>query len=247
MESLLKGVHYLRQSLPLLFAPGIRRYVWIPVCINTVIFSLAIVFFLNAAEVIGEWMTERLPTWLHWLEWMLIPMIVVLLASVIYFGFSVVANFIAAPFNSLLSARIEAKVTAKPPPELPSGSELLRLIRRTPWSECRKLLYQLKWILLLVIVSFIPVLNTLAPILWVCFGIWIMGVEYSEYPMGNRDLYFSDVIRQLRTRRLSVLGFGTPIFLLTLLPVLNFLIMPIGVAAGTLFFIDKLESHTSSR
>ena len=41
--------------------------------------------------------------WLHWLLW---PLFVLTVLIVVFYAFSLVANVIAAPFNSLLAERV---------------------------------------------------------------------------------------------------------------------------------------------
>ena len=48
-----------------------------------------------------------LPGWLAWLHWLLYPLLAVALLILTYYSFSLMANLIAAPFNSLLAAAVE--------------------------------------------------------------------------------------------------------------------------------------------
>ena len=75
-------------------------------------------------------------------------------------------------------------------------------------SQLRKLVYILLWALGLFLISLIPVVNLIAPVLWVIFGSWLLSLEYFDYPMGNHDLVFDEEKRQLRERRGIELGFG---------------------------------------
>jgi len=55
-----------------------------------------------------EAVQSALPAWLHWLEYLLIPLGVMSLLLSFAYTFTMLANFIAAPFNGLLSEKTEA-------------------------------------------------------------------------------------------------------------------------------------------
>jgi uncharacterized protein involved in cysteine biosynthesis len=50
-------------------------------------------------------------------------------------------------------------------------------------SQLGKLVYILLWVLGLFLISLIPVINLIAPVLWVVFGSWLLSMEYFDYPM----------------------------------------------------------------
>ena len=109
-------------------------------------------------------------------------------------------------------------------------------------NELRKLLYILAWSLPLLVLFVIPVVNVAAPALWLLFGAWTLAVEYMDYPMGNHDLRFVEQRRRLRERRLLSLGFGGAVTVTTMIPVVNFFVMPAAVAGATALWVDHYSS-----
>ena len=239
IQQYLHGIALVRGGLGLLFEPGIRRFVLVPLLINIAVFSVAIWFGIAAFAALMESMLGWMPSWLGFIQWLLWPLAVFTIVLMVYYGFTMIANLIASPFNSLLSARIEASLQSQPMEDDPDYGGLIADAGRSIASEGKKILYQLGWVSVLILLTIVPGINIFAPIAWGWFGAHMLSVEYVDYPMGNHQLYFRDVKRSLREDRWTALGLGSGIMLLTLIPFANFLAMPAGVASGTLYFVDR--------
>jgi len=229
MFSFIKGFFDCFSGFGLLFRPGIKRFVIIPFIINLGLFSLAIKLFSDQLEI---WLEKLLPGWLGWLEWLIWPLFAIAMFLIVFYTFTVFANLIAAPFNSVLSAKIEALLTGKKPEDI-NSDKFIKLIVRTLKSEIQKILYAIKWFIPLVIITIIPVVNIIAPFLWILFAAWFFALEYSDYPLANRGKFFDEVKSYNQKNRMRTLGLGTGVFIMTSIPVVNFFAMPIAVAGAT--------------
>lgn len=69
----------------------------------------------------------------------------------------------------------------------------------------------------------------------------MLAIEYADYPMGNHELYFKEELQTLKQHPTQALGFGWLLSLITAIPILNFLAMPVGVAGGTALWVDELS------
>jgi len=237
----LAGLRYPFQGLGLIGKPGIRPLVVIPLLLNLLLFAAGIALAVN---YIGAALEDFLPQWLDWLRWLLWPLFVIAVLAVVFFGFTLVANLLGAPFNGPLAARIEARLTGGPAPD--SGLSWQREALVAVLNELRKLRYLALRALPLLLLFLIPGVNLAAPLLWLAFGAWMLALEYADAPMGNHGLGFGDARQRLRQRLPLALGFGTGMLILTLVPVLNFIAMPAGVAGATAMWVDRLrpESRT---
>ncbi|MDD5394235.1 MAG: sulfate transporter CysZ [Thiothrix sp.] len=240
ITGLFKGFGYVFSGLSLITQRGIRPFVLVPLLINTVLFAGGVWL---AKSQLDYWMTRLLPSWLAWLEWLLWPVFAVLIFFVVFYVFSIVANILAAPFNSVLAERVEARINGLPVPEFAGYGSIPALVARTFRSELSKLWYMGKWFILLLILTVIPVVNIAAPVAWMLFGAWMLAIEYADYPMGNHNLFFTDELKALKKNRPEALGFGGLLSLMTAIPVLNFLVMPVGVAGGTALWVQKLSKN----
>lgn len=229
MLSFIKGFLDCFGGFGLLIQPGIKRFVLIPFAINISLFSVATILLKDQLDV---WLERLLPDWLGWLEWLILPLFWIAMVLIVFYTFTVFANLIAAPFNSLLSARIEALLTGQKPEDINSDS-FIKLMTRTTKSEIQKILYAIKWFIPLIIITFIPVINIAAPFLWIMFAAWFFALEYNDYPLANRGLFFQDIQSYNRKNRMRSLGLGSAVFILTSIPIVNFFAMPVAVAGAT--------------
>jgi CysZ protein len=242
LNDYLAGLRYPFQGLSLIRRRGIRPMVIIPLTLNLVLFALGI--FL-AVHYVRAGLDTLLPDWLDWLRWVLWPVFVIGVLAVVLFGFTLLANLVGAPFNGYLAARVESRLSGGPAPD--SGLSWYREATVAVINELRKLCYFLVRALPLLLLFLIPGVNLAAPLLWLAFGAWMLALEYADAPMGNHGLGFRDARRQLGENLPLALGFGTGMLVLTLVPVLNFVAMPAGVAGATALWIDHLKPPGADR
>ncbi|HED35905.1 MAG TPA: sulfate transporter CysZ [Gammaproteobacteria bacterium] len=245
ISQLFNGSGHIFTGLKLISQPGIRRFVAVPLGINVALFGGAIYYLFSK---FGQWMDRLIPdfpSWLGWLEsiisWLLWPLFSITVLLLVFYTFALVANLIAAPFNSLLAEKVENLLTGKPLDTGPSYPTM-EMIKRSIGSELGKLLYFLKWWILLVIITLIPVVNFISPVLWVVFGAWMLSLEYLDYPMANHNKFFKDINKQAMSTRSLSLGFGGGMMLFTSIPFLNLIAMPAGVAGATSLWLKTQDN-----
>ncbi len=230
IEQFVRGAGYLFDGYALVLKPRLRRFVYVPLLVNTVLFTAGIIFSFRAlAAWIDPWL-EGLPGWLDWLQWLLLPLFALLVLGLLFFAFAFVANLIGAPFNGILAERCEQRLRGTTPASLrPWYREIFAAIG----GELIKLRYYLLRALPLLLLSLVPVIGLLASAALIVFTVWMLGMEYLDYPLGNHGLMFPQQRTLAAQNRWLVLGFGSAVFLLTLIPVVNFTVMPAAVAGAT--------------
>lgn len=252
VKDITTGTRTLARGLRLLNKPGIRVYVIIPLLINLILFGAlvwyghslftsAVDWFMNLSLVV--WLTNLMPSLQGFIEGFLWLFFGVFAAIVVFFAFTPVANIVAAPFNALMSEKIEALLTGIP---AANDTSFVQMAIDTISSQLRKLLYIALWALGLFLVSLIPVINLIAPLLWFVFGSWLISLEYLDYPMGNHELTFAEQKRRLAERRGLSLGFGGAVMIMTSIPIVNFFVMPVAVAGATVLWVEQFNSSTES-
>ena len=235
----LRGPDYFTAGLRLVLQPGLRLFVLLPLTINLLLFIGLISVAVQQFDLLLAAFMPSLPDWLSFLEFLLWPLFTLLVLVIMFFTFTMVANLLAAPFNGFLSEKVEAVVrgTDTSPPFY--WSELLAMVPRTIGRELRKLAYFLPRALGLLILSLIPGVNLIATPLWVLFGVWMMAVQYIDYPADNHKLGWNEMLAWLRAKRWQSLGFGGMTYLVLLVPVVNIIAMPAAVAGATLFWVRE--------
>lgn len=235
----LLGMSYFAQGLSLLKRKGLKRFVAIPILINTLLMS-ALIYYA------GGWLVEQvdalvawLPSWLSWLYWLLVPVVAITLVSVTLYFFSAVVNLIASPFNGLLSEAVEVQVKGDAIPD----ESLMSVIARTLPRELRKLAYFIPRYIILLIISFIPVVNVISPVLWFIFGAWVLTLQYLDYSLDNNGHSFADLHKALKLQPLTTLGFGFIVAIGFMIPILNLLVMPAAVCGATLYWSEQIKAQ----
>ncbi|WP_295541773.1 sulfate transporter CysZ [uncultured Thiohalocapsa sp.] len=233
------GALYMLRGMRLLTRPGLKRYVLIPLLVNIVVFGGGIWLGAAGFEHLMDRMQASLPTWLAWVEWLLWPLFLMAVLVVVFYGFTLVANLLAAPFNGLLAEKVERMVTGRPLGDDMNWGTLLRELPATLGDEVRKLLYAVLWSVPFLILAF--VVPVIGPLLWFLVSAWMLTLEYADFPMGNHGLKFRQMRATLRRRRLLSFGFGATTAALTAIPVVNFVVMPGAVAGATLMWVGELR------
>lgn len=232
------GFYYLLEGFKLLTKPGIKRFVLIPLIINIIFF---IGFFLLARhffDVFNQWLIGFLPHWLQWLESILWVTFFMSFVLVFIYTFVIVTNLISAPFNSFLAEKVEFYLTGKIFPSK-TWVENIKDIPRILGRQFSLIGYYLPRAFVLLIFFFVPIIHFIAAILWFAFNAWFMTLQYLDYPTDNHQIPLSHLHTWVWQNRLLSLSFGTGILIVTLIPVLNFFIVPAAVAGATKLWVEN--------
>ena len=239
MPNPLTGPQYLQQGISLVLKPGLRGFVILPLLVNLVLFAALITLAVQQFSLLLDQLLSSMPSWLGFLEFLIWPVFALLLVLTMFFTFTMLTSIIAAPFNGFLAEKVEAVVRGYDSAPPFKWSELFAMIPRTMAREFRKLAYFAPRALALLVLSFIPVVNILATPLWVLFGVWMMAIQFADYPADNNKLSWQDMLKWLRQKRLSSLGFGGVVYLGLMIPFLNLVLMPAAVAGATVFWVHE--------
>ena len=237
----LSALGYMLRGLHLMTQPGIRRYVWFPLLINILFFSFGFYLLFQRFDIAMHTLTGWLPDWLDWLIFLLWPIAVLLILVSSGFIFGMVTNWLSAPFNGMLAARVEQYLVSDlhKVDERPLWQEVHHAFRR----EWLKLKYWLPRTLLCLILFFIPVIGQFAaPWIWLLCSAWMMAIQYCDYPYDNHQIPFPDMRRQLARYRWRNLSFGGLVMFLGSVPVLNLFVMPMAICASTAMWVDDQQA-----
>jgi len=234
MTDLFKGFRYLLDGFSLITKPGIRKYAIVPLLINALLFTAVIVFGANA---MGDFINS-LTGWWQVLEWLIWPLFVLVTLTVVFFTFSIMANLVGSPFNGFLAEAVEIHLMAEKQPDSYDSGQLFQEIVKAIRSESTKFIYFISRAIPLLILMLIPGLQ----VLWIVFGAWMLALEYIDYPMGNHGYTFRDERTKLKQRRMLAFGFGGSVMFMTLIPFLNFIVMPVAVAGATKLWLQEFSN-----
>ncbi|MBK1645676.1 sulfate transporter CysZ [Thiocapsa imhoffii] len=239
-SSPLAGVGYLLGGLRLIAQSGLRRYAILPLVVNLLLFIVAIPVALWVLVEVLRTLENIVPSWLGWLDWLLRPLFGVVALLFVFNSFALAATLIASPFNALLADRIERRLTGCDEDGQSTASALAN------WPACalhelRKLGHALLLAIPFLVLLVIPVVG---PLLWLLYSAWILAAQYTDYPMKNHGLRAPVMRQRLREKPTLTFGFGAAVVGLSLVPVINFTLMPAAVAGATLMWIRELKGST---
>ena len=240
------GVQYLFRGIHLATKLGLHRFMFWPIVLNTLLLlligSAVVTWIWSWLPNIGTLTAESswIPFWdilLLALQWLVFGALIIVVGLGALWVYSSLAMSIAAPWMSQVAWHAEAYLRGTVPVrrDTPVGLQILR--------ELGKFLVLAKWAIPLLLLSFIPGLNLLAPLWWFAFAAWLFAVEYLDFPAGNHGLGLPQVRRGFHQVRKAGLGLGSAIAVVMAVPLLNLVLMPSLVAASTLLWVEQVAEH----
>jgi CysZ protein len=237
---------YFFQGFSLIKTKGLKRFVFFPLAINLILFSAAFYYLFGEISASILWLTDLIPDW-EWLSWLkdglsyiIWPIAVITILLIFALIFGTLANWIAAPFNGLLAEKVEQYLTGQPMDDT-GLMDVFKDIPRTLARELSKLTYYLPRAIGFLLLFFI--LPLVGQILWFLFSAWMMAIQYCDYPCDNHKVSFRDMKRILLAHRSESFSFGITVSVFSLIPIVNFLVMPVAVCGATALWVDKLKER----
>ncbi|MET9489553.1 EI24 domain-containing protein [Nocardia sp. NPDC006630] len=165
-----------------------------------------------------------------------------LLAAV---AFTAVTLIIGQPFYEKLSEQVDK--SASPDGRAPeSGMSMARELWISTRDSIRLLARALVWAVLLFALGFIPVLGqTVVPVIGIGVTGFFLAQELTSVALQRRGVQVREQLALMRSRRLLVWGFGVPLAVAFLIPVVAVFLMP-GAVAGATLLVRDLDSATAS-
>lgn len=227
------GWQFFMDGASVLFCAPYRFYVLIPIVLNMLVLSGISYYGIRQIDFWMSAFSQWLPQILQWLYFILMPLAVISFLVVLSLLFTFFLSILASPFNGLLCEKVESQMG------LPEVREpLISIIARVLPREFAKLGYILPRYIGLLLLSLIPVLNLVAPILWLWFGSWLMAFQYLDYSFDAHNKSIQELKEAMQKQKLSVVSFGLPVLLLMSAPVINWFVMPAAVIGATRYRVS---------
>lgn len=172
---------------------------------------------------------------LHWSIGLLAGILITLLGLV---AVVLLSSLVAAPFNDALSEAVERLVTGGPAPPFSLRRVLLDVVRAVRIELVKVSIYALIVAPMLLASLFIPAIGQAISLVGFALTAIYLGVDYVDWPAARRDWSVGERMRLARRQLPAIAGFGTAVWILLFIPVVNLLFMPAAVAGGTLLFLS---------
>jgi CysZ protein len=240
-----RGATFLRQHRTL--------WTWavLPAGVNVIVFAAAFALFLQFYPDIYDHATGFLrldspEVWYAWLwvaplrllAWCIGILLISAAMVVIYLTFLLLGTAIASPFLDILAQRVEHIAAGHVPTERLTLRTAFRSFTASALIELQKLGVFLTVQFILFALSLIPLLSPFTVIAATLFTMLFLSLEYGGFAMDHRQMRFAQRRRLLWQHRWRMLGFGAAGFVTLLVPLLNFVCLPILVVGGTLLIVE---------
>lgn len=236
------GVHYFFQGFSLIRTKGLKRFVFVPLAINLILFSVAFYYLFGQIALGIDYIIGYVPDWLGGIKtaisYFLWPLAVISVLLMFALIFGTLANWIAAPFNGILSEKVERHLTG----QSLGDDGLLALLKDVPrmlGRELTKLVWYIPRALVFLILFFL--LPVIGQVIWFLFSAWMMAIQYCDYPYDNHKVPFKKMREHLSTHKGKTLPFGIMVNVFSLIPIINFIVMPVAICGATAMWVNELK------
>jgi len=238
IHRVISGPSLILEGLKLLGHRKIRWLVLIPLLINILLFSS---LTAGAAQWLGGWLdniVNSVPDWLHWLAWIIWLLFLILALAIYAFTFTLIANLIGSPFYGVIAERVI--LMERGDLSIDSNNSVVAVA----WQSFVRQLQLLRYFiprtlavgLLTLLITFVPVINLLAPAIAGCWVAWSLSIQYLDYPAETDQVSFVELVQRAGKNRWQSMGFGFSALGASAIPLLNMLLVPATVVAGTLLW-----------
>jgi CysZ protein len=191
---------------------------------------------ISVAPIADKWASA-------WRTLALIVVVVILVGAVLLIAvllFTAMTLAIGAPFYDKLAERVDAGLGGVPSDDArPAWRQVLAAVG----DGVRTMLYVTVCGVVLFALGFIPVVGqTVIPVVGACVSGFFLTVELTAAAAERRGMTFRHRFAALRRKKMLAIGFGTPLFLLFLVPVAAVVLMPAAVAGATYLTRERLPA-----
>ncbi|HBO38898.1 MAG TPA: sulfate transporter CysZ [Pasteurellaceae bacterium] len=242
-KELKSGFHYFVMGWHLITQQGLRRFVIMPILLNILLLTGLFWLFISRIDLMIDSIMRFIPDWLSWLNSILFLLAITMLLLLFYFTFTTLSGFIAAPFNGLLAEKVEKMLTGESIVDT-NLTDFMKDIPRMLAREWQKLIYSLPKFIGLFLLSFIPLVGqTIIPPLVFLFTVWMMAIQYCDYPFDNHKIAFHTMRFKLAENRTQSLTFGALVTFCTFVPFVNLVVIPVAVCGATAMWVGTYRSQ----
>jgi len=246
LRAALSGAAYpLRAAWLLVRAPALWVYMAVPVLINMVILGLLSYLLVPPALRWIDEIIRGLPPWA--LPLAFIPRMLLLVALLLVLGFLVLqfGAIIGSPWYERLSQRLESRLRPERAnwPEEPFNLRfVLRDIGRALAFTCYKAIVAIAVGIPIFLVGIVPLVGPfVAGVGQFTLGAFLVGLDVLDPPLERRRLSFGEKVALFFAQSPASFGMGAICLVLLGVPLLNLFFIPICVAAGTIFYCDRVS------
>jgi CysZ protein len=239
----IKGLSVLWRSGRLLAnRPKLTRYLLLPVLVTMaayifLLFKLYALLEATFSDFVPSLTGEDIWSILFYIFWLLL--FVALFFYLASYSFISMAKVFSAPFNDLLSEKIELEFNPNYKEPTNAIRHFMATILPTVIEEIKKVTLISLGFVILFFLAMLPILTAFVTPVAFFYSILVVAIDFVDYPLARRQMSLKEKKKYVIEQLPELLGFGSGTFVLFLIPFLGLFVLPIAVVAGTLLFIDS--------
>lgn len=231
-------------SLPLSVKLILRDPINILLALFPTILALAlylwgvVLIFQNSdfiTATIGQYISS--PETAGWVGKALMALLVLFVFLLMSWTFIIVVGIIAAPFNSMLSSRIERQLVGAPVNPSPSTTfkEMIRNLGSTFINEGKKLIAIAVMAILAFILNLIPIFYPIGVFLVAV----LIAVQFVDYSWSRHDLGFGSCLKDTFSHIFAYALSGAFFLILVTIPLINTLVPALATSYYTVLWLRR--------
>jgi CysZ protein len=237
LKDILRGLRAYKEAVFLLGQQGWWKFALVPGLISFAFGSIVLLLAWVLSDNIGRFLLHFYPfeTGKDLAEDVAAVFGFIMIIAFAIVIFKNVVMLLVSPWMNQLSIKIERHLTGN---DYVDNRSFLDAFKRTARVNLRILLREIFFILLLLLVAWIPIIDFIVPICMILIQAYYAGFGNLDYFM-DRHYSVKDSIAFVNRNKGVALGNGLGFLLLLAIPVIGVFLAPtLGVAAATLSGID---------
>src|SRR5690554_503871 len=233
-------VKILPLSLKLIFKDPINLLLAIiPTILALSIYIFFIALIFKNSDYFGvllqDWIPD--PKTAGWVGKLITAIFIIFMFLIMSWTFILLSGIISAPFNSLLSSRIEEKLAGRAisSDAKQSFTTMLKGLGKTFINEAKKIIF-------IIILTGLAFLLNLFPLFYP-LGIFllalVLSLQFIDYSWSRHDMSFSQCVSDLFKNIFSYGGYGLVFLVLITIPIVNALVPAFATSFFTVLWLDR--------
>lgn len=248
-----KGIKAYGKAVRLLSSEYFGYFLLFPIFIIVVLFvagnytvsCIGGEFAETVEQQVMEWLTEI--SWLNWLSGLagfIVRLLVKALYYILFISFGgYVVMVVMSPVYSWLSERTEAHLSGKKYPF--NFGQLMLEMGRGIVISLRCMIFQFILTMILFILSFIPLVGLVTPVLTFGVSAYFYGFAFMDYAVERKRFRVKESVRYMRHNAGMVVAIGAVFALVLMIPFIRIIVCSfvslLSVIAGTVVVDESLN------
>ncbi len=228
------------------------KWIFLTGLIYAALFCVGLYFFWTYSNQGVQWLFETtgLSKWLESKDSSLLYIFIIVgqivivagLMAVYFSWFKYFFLIVGSPVFALLSEQTEAKLTGQSFPF--SISRLFTDSWRAIKLSLRNILWQTVYLLALIVLSFVPVIGWISPLIALMVESYYFGFSMIDYNSERHQLPIAQSIRYVSDHKGLAIGNGLAFYLMHLIPVVGWVLAPSYAVIAAAISVQKTNGQS---